>query len=149
MTTNSARATTLVSALRAGIDRDREALKALLTDDVRAWTPGLSTATLAELINELERRDEAFSDFVLEVSPLDVGGDYACVEWTVGMTHSGPLTLAGGATIEPSGIRIGLHGATVAEFDGERICSLRQYWDEFAVLDQLGGLARDEHSGGA
>ena len=24
-----------------------------------------------------------------------------------------------------------------AEFEGERICSLRQYWDEFAVLDQL------------
>jgi hypothetical protein len=38
------------------------------------------------------------------------------------------------------------HGITVAEFLGDRICSLRQYWDELSVFDQLGllpdGVAR-------
>ena len=43
-------------------------------------------------------------------------------------------------SIEPSGTRVTLHGVTVAEFHGERICSLRQYWDEIAVLEQLGVL---------
>ena len=137
MTSNQVRATTLVRALRAGVEGDRETLQAVFTDDVRAWTPALSTSSLSELIDELDRRDDAFSDIELDVVPLDVGGDYACVEWTVDMTHSGTITLAD-RTLEPSGIRITLHGVTVAEFHGERICSLRQYWDEFAVLEQLG-----------
>ena len=143
MTTNGARAATLVEALRAGIGRDRDALQAVMTADVRAWTPGLSTASLDELIEELDRRDNAFSDIAFEPTPLDVGGEFSCVEWTVEMTHTGPITLAGGASLEPTGLRIVLHGVTVAEFEGERICSLRQYWDEFAVLDQLGVLAQD------
>ena len=143
MTSNEARATTLVGALRAGIAGDRQALQALFTDDVRAWTPALSTASLSELIDELDRRDDAFSDIELDVVPLDVGGDYACVEWTVDMTHSGTITLADNRSIEPTGIRVTLHGVTVAEFHGDRICSLRQYWDEFAVLEQLGVLTGD------
>ena len=112
----------------------------MFTDDVRAWTPALSTTSLGDLIDELDRRDDAFSDIALDVVPLDVGGDYACVEWTVEMTHTGSITLADQQSIEPSGIRVTLHGVTVAEFQGDRICSLRQYWDEFAVLEQLGVL---------
>ena len=34
-----------------------------------------------------------------------------------------------------------INGVTVAEFRDDRICSFRQYWDEFAVLEQLGALA--------
>ena len=52
--------------------------------------------------------------------------------------------LADDTNIEPSGIRVTLHGVTVAEFVGERICSLRQYWDEHAVLEQLGVLTGAE-----
>jgi ketosteroid isomerase-like protein len=140
MTSNQARAATLVRALRAGIEGDQEALRTVFTEDVRAWTPALSTTSLTELIDELDRRDDAFSDFELDAVPLDVGGAYACVEWTVAMTHSGTITLADQRSVEPSGIRVTLHGVTVAEFHGERICSLRQYWDEFAVLEQLGVL---------
>ncbi len=119
-------------------------MQRLLTDDVRAWSPALSTASLAELIDELDRRDETFSDVELDVAPLDVGGDYACVEWTVEMTHSGTIVLADDTTIEASGIRVTLRGVTIAEFLGERICSLRQYWDEHTVLEQLGVLTRNE-----
>ena len=142
MTSNQQRAATLVRSLRAGIDRDRETLQELLTDDVRAWSPALATASLAELIDELHRRDEAFSDVELSVAPLDVGGDYACVEWTVEMTHSGTITLTDDSNIEASGIRVELHGVTIAEFLEQRICSLRQYWDEHTVLEQLGVLTR-------
>jgi ketosteroid isomerase-like protein len=140
MTSNEARAATLVRALRAGIDGDRETLQAVFTDDVRAWTPALSTTSLRDLIEEFERRDDAFSDIELEVVPLDVGGDHACVEWTVEMTHSGRISVGDDRTVEPSGIRVTLHGVTVAEFHDERICALRQYWDEFAVFEQLGVL---------
>jgi ketosteroid isomerase-like protein len=144
MTSNEDRASTLIRALRAGIERDGRTLEEFYTDDVRAWTPALATGSLTELISELDRRDDAFSDVELEVSPLDVGGDYACVEWSVAMTHIGAFALAGDTRIEPTGLRITLHGVTVAEFRGERICSLRQYWDEFEVLAQLGVSGRDD-----
>ena len=112
----------------------------MYTDDVRAWTPALSTSSRRELIAEFDRRDDSFSDIELDVAPLDVGGDYACVEWSVAMTHTGPLAVADGMSIEPTGVRIALHGVTVAEFRGDRICALRQYWDELSVYDQLGLL---------
>lgn len=44
--------------------------------------------------------------------------------------------LAGGEVVEPTGTRITLNGVTVAEFRGDRICSIRQYWDELAVFEQ-------------
>ena len=140
MTPSATRAATLVHALHAGVQRDRVAIIDVYTDDVRAWTPAQSTSTLSELLTELDRRDDAFSDVEVEVAPLDVSGDYACAEWTVTMTHTGPLEVAGGTIVEPTDVRITLHGVTVAEFRGDRICALRQYWDEFAVFDQLGLL---------
>ncbi len=85
-----------------------------------------------------------FSGIELEVAPLDVGGDYACAEWCATMTHTGPLVLAEGEIVEPTGTRITLNGATVAEFRGDRICSLRQYWDELAVFEQLGLTSDDD-----
>ena len=148
MTTNAERAGALVRALRAGLEGDGDAIRALCTDDVKAWTPALSAASADELEAELARRDDAFSDLALDVAPLDVGGDYACVEWCVTMTHSGRLVLGDGMIVEPTGLRISLNGATVAEFRGERICSLRQYWDEVAVLEQLGVLSSEEGDGG-
>ncbi len=146
MTSNQDRAATLVKALRAGIEGDHPTIRLVCTDDVRAWTPSTSTSSLSELLVELDRRDDAFDAIELDVVELDVGGSYACVEWTVGMTHSGTISLAG-QTIEPTGLRVTLHGVTVGEFDGERICSLRQYWDEFAVLEQLGVMTRPDHEG--
>jgi hypothetical protein len=59
------------------------------------------------------------------------------------MTHTGPLTLSDDATIEPTGIRITLHGVTIAEFTDQQICSLRQYWDEHTILEQLGVSTRN------
>jgi ketosteroid isomerase-like protein len=130
-------------ALRAGLEGDGDTLAELTTEDVVAWTPSQFVSSRADLIAEAERRDEAFSDVELEVAPLDVGGDYACAEWSVTMTHSGPLEMAGGAVVDPTGARIAVNGVTVAEFRGELICSVRQYWDELAVFDQL-GLVSDE-----
>jgi ketosteroid isomerase-like protein len=138
MISTSTRAAILVRALHAGIERDRYAIEALYTNDVRAWTPALSTASLTELMAEFERRDDAFSAIELDVAPLEVGGDYACAEWTVTMSHTGPLAVADGRLVDPTGGRVTVNGVTVAEFRGERICSLRQYWDELSVFQQLG-----------
>ena len=54
------------------------------------------------------------------------------------------IRTGGGEFIEPTGLRITINGVTVAEFRGDRICSFRQYWDEFAVLEQFGVLSDRE-----
>jgi ketosteroid isomerase-like protein len=143
MTTNAARSTTLVRALHASIEPGAAFAQELYTDDVKAWSPGLFATSAAELATELERRDEAFSDVDLTVVPLDVGGDFAAAEWTVARTHSGRLVLADGVELEATGLRITVNGVTVAEFLDDRICALRQYWDELTVFEQLGLLAQD------
>jgi ketosteroid isomerase-like protein len=140
MTPDAARTATLVRALHASIEHDRGAAGDVYTEDVRAWTPAMSTASLSELMDEFERRDDAFSDIELEVSPLEVGGEYACVECSVSMTHTGQIEVADGKVVDRTGVRVTLHGITVAEFRGDRICALRQYWDELSVFDQLGLL---------
>jgi len=142
MTSNAERAATLELALRASIDPGERALADVYTDDVRAWTPALSTSSRAELIEAYVRRDDVFSDIDLEVVPLDVGGDYACAEWTVTMTHSGPLPVSAGLVVEPTGLRVVLYGVTTAEFRDGRICSFRQYWDELSIFEQLGLVER-------
>jgi ketosteroid isomerase-like protein len=142
VTSNADRAALLVRALRASLAGDRDQLDDLYTDDVKTWTPAHSTSSRRELVAELDRRDEAFSDVALEVTPLDVGGHHAAVEWRVTMTHSGPLRVGDTEIVEPTALRVGINGVTVAEFRDGRICALRQYWDELAVYDQL-GLVRD------
>jgi len=144
VTTNEARASILERALRAGLDGDRTTVEALCTDDVRVWAPALNASSRTELLDALDRRDSAFSDVDLTTTPLDVGGDFACVEWSVRMTHTGAIELGDGASFDATGERVVVNGATIAEFDGDRICSLRQYWDEFAVLEQLGARPTDD-----
>jgi ketosteroid isomerase-like protein len=141
--TNANRAAILTRAVRAAVEGDAEAVPQLYTDDVKAWMPARFAASATELADEIGRRDDSFSDIELEVIPLDVSGDFACAEWSVTMTHTGPIALGGDAILEPTGARITLNGAAVAEFRGDRICALRQYWDELAVLEQL-GLIGDE-----
>jgi ketosteroid isomerase-like protein len=141
MTTNEARASTLARALRAGLAGDRQTVADVCTDDVRVWAPAITAGSRDELLAALDRRDNAFSEVELAITPLDVGGDFACVEWTVRMTHTGAVELSSGQRLEPTGEHVVVNGATIAEFEGDRICALRQYWDEFAVLEQLGVLS--------
>lgn len=144
MSSNATRAATLTAALRASIEGDVDAVEQFCADDVTTWTPAMATSSLAELRAVLSGRDDAFSEIELDPVPLDVGGDHACVEWSVTMTHTGALELAGGVIVEPTGLRISLHGVSIAEFRDERICSLRQYWDEVGALEQLGLLGPGE-----
>jgi ketosteroid isomerase-like protein len=137
MASNATRAATLVRALEASIIGDSSVIADLYTEDVKGWAPALVVSSAAELAVEFEDRDGAFSDVELDVSPFDVAGDRACVEWVVTLTHSGPLQLAEDAVIDATGLRVSLHGVTVAEFEGDRISSFRQYWDELELLEQL------------
>lgn len=143
MASNAERAAALVRGIEASVAGDSSVIAALYTKDVKGWSPALSVSSAAELAGELEDREDAFSDIELDLVPLDVSGDRACVEWVATATHSGPLVVDDDLVFEPTGLRCRLRGATVAEFDGDRIRSFRQYWDEVALIEQLGLLPDD------
>jgi len=142
VTTNHLRATVLMRALRACIDGDRAILTESFSEDVVVWSPGFSGQGLSELISGLNGIWEAFSQPDAELTPLEVGGDYGCVEWCLTLIHSGRLVLSDEWVIEATGLPVVVHGVTVAEFEDERICALRQYWNEFTLLEQLGMALR-------
>jgi predicted ester cyclase len=72
-----------------------------------------------------------------EVQALDQVGDKAIAEWHVAADHTGPLVVDDDLTIEPTGRRLHLSGATVAEFDGDRVCAFRSYFDDLALVEQV------------
>ncbi|HEY7105110.1 MAG TPA: nuclear transport factor 2 family protein [Acidimicrobiia bacterium] len=143
MVTSAERAAILIRGLEASVTGDSSVVPEIYTDDVKGWAPAMHVSSADELATELEDREDAFSDIELAFLPLDVGGDRACVEWMMTATLSGPIVIDGELAIEPSGERITLHGVTVAEFDGDRISSFRQYWDEGELLAQIGLLPDD------
>jgi hypothetical protein len=115
----------------------------LFTDDVVVTTPGASFSTLAELAVELDDREVAFDSIEVELSGCDVVGDRGYVEWLATATHVAPFVVDDEVIIEPTGNGLTLHGVTVADFSGERISSMRQYWDEMELLGGLGVLQLD------
>ena len=142
MTTNAERAALLAQRVAGRSRRGQRRVTGRLYGRSEGVAPAMSVASASELVAELDRPDDAFSGIDLTITPLDVGGDDACAEWSLAMTHSGALVLPDGTTIEATGARLFLIGVTVAEFRADRIRSLRQYWDEFAVLEQLGLVTR-------
>ena len=137
MGSSADRAAALVQAIEATVTGDSRVVCELYADDVQGWSPTMTVTSAAELAVELEDRQDAFSDIELDVTPLDVGDDQACVEWIATATHSGPLVVDEDVVIEPSGGRFTLRGVTVADFEGDRIRAFRQYWDEVSLLEQL------------
>jgi ketosteroid isomerase-like protein len=137
MGSSADRAATLVQAIEASVTGDSRVVRELYADNVDGWSPVTTVSSAAELAVELEDRQEAFSDINLEMTPLDVGDDQACVEWVATATHSGPLIVDDDIVIEPTGGRFTLRGVTVADFEGDRIRAFRQYWDEVSLLEQL------------
>lgn len=137
MGSSADRAAVLVQAIEATVTGDSRVVRDLYTDDVQGWSPVMTVSSAAELAVELEDRQEAFTDIELDVTPLDVGADQACVEWVATATHSGPLVVDEDVMVGPTGGRFTLRGITVADFDGDRIRAFRQYWDEVSLLEQL------------
>jgi ketosteroid isomerase-like protein len=137
MGSSADRAAVLVQAIEATVTGDSRVVRDLYTDDVQGWSPVMTVSSAAELAVELEDRQEAFTDIELDLTPLDVGADQACVEWVATATHSGPLVVDEDVMIGPTGGRFTLRGITVADFDGDRIRAFRQYWDEVSLLEQL------------
>jgi hypothetical protein len=142
---SAGRAGTLARAVAATLRGDSATVAELATEDVVARSPATTVSSAVALAVEVEDRASAFTDVDVALDLLDVAGARAVVEWTATMTHSGPLMLRDDVVLAPTGVRCCLAGVTIAEFEGDRIRELREYWDESGLLEQLGvppGAAR-------
>ena len=142
MTDAAARIEVLRDALWAAVTGDPALIERVYTADVTGWSPVLDVRSRDDLAADLRGREAAFSDIDLTLDPIDAVGDKLIAEWRVAATHSGPLVLDE-LVLEPTGRRIDLRGVFIAEFEGERIRSFRQYWDEAELLEGLGLLPDD------
>ncbi|MGH9251485.1 MAG: nuclear transport factor 2 family protein [Acidimicrobiales bacterium] len=133
--TTSVQASAMRRLLHAAVTGDGEAMADIVTDDVTAWSPNLFVTSRDELLAALQR-DDTFSGIEIRVQALDQVGDKAIAEWHVAADHTGPLAIDDDLVIEPTGRRLHLSGATVAEFDGDRICAFRSYFDDLALVEQ-------------
>lgn len=141
--TNEERAERLERAVVAAITGDTSQMQDLYTRDVIASGPSMHVASRQELAEEYRRRVGAFSERKVAVAPLNVAGAQACVEWVASGIHSGPFSLERGTHVaEPTGRRVRIRAITVAEFEGDQICSIRSYWDGAALLEDLGICTR-------
>jgi ketosteroid isomerase-like protein len=134
-TTTSVQASAMRRLLQAAVTGDGEAMADLVTADVTAWSPNLFVTSRDELLAALQR-DDTFSAIEIRVQALDQVGDKAIAEWHVAVDHTGPLAIDDDLVIEPTGRRLHVSGATIAEFDGDRICAFRSYFDDLALVEQ-------------
>jgi limonene-1,2-epoxide hydrolase len=132
----STQAHALRRLLQAAVTGDRDAVADLVTHDVIGWSPHLAIASRDDLVAVMDQDDEPFSGIALEITAIDQIGDKAIAEWRVSADHTSPLTIDDDVVIAPTGRRVHLSGATVAEFEGERICAFRNYFDDLALVEQ-------------
>ncbi len=132
------RLATLVMALELGAAGDAGLVDELYTEDVMGWSPTVDISSWAELAEAYSGRADAFAEVDMLIDPIDVVGDRGYAEWVVSATHVGQIALEGHVVVQPTGRRITLRGVTVAHFEGTRINSFHQYWDNLGLLSELG-----------
>lgn len=135
-TTTSVQASAMRRLLQAAVTGDGEAMADLVTADVTAWSPNVFVTSRDELLAALQRSDDTFSGIEIRVRALDQVGDKAIAEWHVAVDHTGPLAIDDDLVIEPTGRRLHVSGTTIAEFEGDRICAFRSYFDDLALVEQ-------------
>lgn len=125
-------------ALTAGADLDD--LEQVFSDDVQVTTPAFTTSSRAELLAELATRDRVMGELAVDISVLGVDGDRAWAEWSISAQLVAAMEIDDEVFAGVVGQPVRLAGATSAEFGDDRITSLRQYWNEADLLEELGLL---------
>jgi predicted ester cyclase len=113
------------------------ALVELFTDDVAVISPVLEVHGRDELVEQLRRRNQVFSDLTMELQVTELADDRLLGEWQFSAMHSGRLDLPG-LNVPPTSRTVSVAGVAVADFLGSQIRELRQYWDALSLLKGLG-----------
>lgn len=80
----------------------------------------------------------AFPDMKITTSVLVEDGATAVAEWRWQGTQKGRLTAPDGTEMPPSGRTLDFPGVSVLEVRDGNIAIMRDYWDNVAMMTQLG-----------
>ena len=80
----------------------------------------------------------AFPNMKIEASVVVEDGGTAIAEWRWRGTQTGPLTTPDGTEMPPTGRTSDFPGVSVIEVGDGKIVAMRDYWDNAAMMSQLG-----------
>lgn len=111
---------------------------ALLSDNYVGNYPGLTGANkaMAQTFNSVF--SVAFPDLKFNIKNIFEVGNTVVFEWSGGGTHTGPLATLTGQVIPPTNRKGMIDGVLVSEIKDSKIVSERTYWDQVALMKQLG-----------
>jgi ketosteroid isomerase-like protein len=126
-------------ATEAIVRDDFEALRDIYAADVVATTPDAGTLNgVGELIEYMRALSAALTEMSYAPSARYEFDDVAIDQGEMVATHSGPMPLPDGRTIEPTGKQIRLRSIDIARVAGGKIVAHDFYFDQLDMLGQLG-----------
>jgi predicted ester cyclase len=126
----------LIEALNA---RDLSLWSRHLSEDYAAEHPGVSAVLdKRKSIAYHQRFVTAFPDIRFEVLGVLAEGHRVLLQWTAAGTHTERLATVTGETIPPTRRRARVSGAMLAEARDGKVVRGWFYWDQLALLAQLG-----------
>jgi ketosteroid isomerase-like protein len=140
---HKARSEALRRAVTLTVGIDPAVPDEIFSENASFWANGSQVMGRGEYARELVSRDEFLTDLKVDIAALHVVEDRGYAEWLATATHSGALVVDDELTIDATGAPITIRGITVADFEGDRIAALRQYWDEVAFLEAISLLPVD------
>jgi uncharacterized protein (TIGR02246 family) len=120
------------------IGQDADACARCYTEDAVLVTPAGTVKGRDEIRSFFDDRFRSFSDRDIQEELTEVDGDVDCIA-VLHLTHTGPLVLPNGQTLEATGRRIRLDARELYSFDGDLIKSHRMEFDPAQAATQLTG----------
>lgn len=122
-------------------DGDLDGYVDLYTDDAVLTTPEGAFKGRKELRERFAREMNALSDFRFDVVSYVEAGDMFADEFVFAGTHTGPLLLPDCTQLPATGRRVEVRGMEMVQLRDGRMAVDNLYYDNVAVLAQLGLLA--------
>jgi ketosteroid isomerase-like protein len=128
------------AALEAVLLGDASRFNDMFTDDITFVSPHLLVTSLRDVQSSFGVPEDSLSEVELAIVALDAVENKLVAEWRLEATFSQALLFDDDLLIEPTGTRVQLLGASVAEFRENRIASFRHYFDDSQLLDEVPGV---------
>ncbi len=127
-------------AIKAYNDRDVKAIAELLSE-APEYSRGAQVARSKEQVLAVYRLDwEDFPDARTDIKLAIAEGSVVALECVWTGTNTGPLHLPDGTTAPATGRQVILPCVTVLEVKNGLVVTVRNYWDNMVVMEQLGLL---------
>jgi steroid delta-isomerase-like uncharacterized protein len=117
---------------------DLDAVMDLYAEDAVQLMPDGTFRGRSAVRERLAQELDAFSDLAHRVVSYVEQGDAFADEWVFVGTHKGPVVLPDGTEVAPTGKRVEMPGMELVKVRDGKIVANNLYYDNLAVLMQLG-----------